>query len=94
MLQTRAGHENTSCRMSRRCQAVDKVVYRKKLHKGGKVYARWERAWLCLIRILRLYIAFRKRKAARTQAFLRVSELFLRLFATGSARPGTKAVSD
>ena len=80
--------------LMRMLQIVEKVVCNKKLHKGGKVYARWERAWLCLIRILRLYIAFRKRKAARTQAFLRVSEPSLRLLAMGSARLRPKAVSD
>ena len=36
-----------------RRQAVEKVVYKKKLHKDNKVYARWKRAWLCLMSVLR-----------------------------------------
>ena len=58
----------------------------------GSLAACGPRFFVLIVRAGR--IAFRKRKAARTQAFLRVSRPSLRLFATGSARLRPKAVSD
>ena len=57
-------------------QAVEKCFATKSCTKGGKGVYPLEAGMGSLWSILRLYIAFRKRKAARTQAFLRVSAPF------------------
>ena len=57
-------------------QTVEKVVFKKSCTKSEKSVCPLEAGMGSLRSILRLYIAFRKRKAARTQAFLRVSAPF------------------